>query len=67
MYSKMAISAFRLAKDGRSSDWPDLLPMGADPMRGSVETLLGSMHRQGLTKRLLGFDDVFGLGYSFLV
>lgn len=53
-------AAFADAKAGMEADGSDLLPMGADAMRGSVETLLGSVHRQGLTRAALGFDDVFG-------
>lgn len=48
------------------TDGPELLPMGADAMRHSVETLLGSAFRQGLTRSALGFDDVFGEGAALL-
>lgn len=54
------------AKAGLVADGPDLLPMGATAMRGSVETLLGSIHRQGLTRCAMGFDDVFGAGSALL-
>jgi 4,5-dihydroxyphthalate decarboxylase len=43
-----------------------LLPLGPEEMRISVETLLGSVHRQGLTRRLLGFEEVFGEGARLL-
>lgn len=58
--------AFAATKAGLQAEGPDLLPMGADAMRGSVETLLGSIHRQGLTRRAMGFDDVFGRGSALL-
>ncbi|ESR25587.1 hypothetical protein [Lutibaculum baratangense] len=52
---------FAEAKAALPGDGPDLLPRGED-MRHSVETLLGSVHNQGLTTRRLSFDDVFGEG-----
>ncbi|MCC1494541.1 hypothetical protein [Cognatishimia sp. F0-27] len=54
------------AKAELDIDGPDLLPMGADALRGSVDVLLGSIHRQGLTRRAMRFDDVFGAGSELL-
>lgn len=43
-----------------------MLPIGAEEMRLSVETLLGSVHRQGLTRKRLQFDEVFGEACALL-
>lgn len=64
---KQFAEGFRAAKAGLAdSDGPDLLPFGADAMRHSVEVLLGSVYRQGLTRRHLTFDQVFGRGASLI-
>lgn len=57
---------FDAAKASLPKDGPDLLPMGEAAMRPSVEVLLSSIYRQGLTNRLLSFDDVFGEGTAML-
>ncbi|OAN81258.1 hypothetical protein A8B78_09645 [Jannaschia sp. EhC01] len=54
------------AKAGLDIDGPDLLPMGAAKIKGSVEVLLGSIHRQGLTRRAMSFEDVFAAGSALL-
>ena len=45
---------------------PDLLPFGPVEMRSSVEALLGSARSQGLIKRPLSFDDIFGEGIKLV-
>jgi len=58
--------AFGAAKTQVPDDGPDLLPMGVAAMRPSVETFLGSVHRQGLTTRAMNFEDVFGQGAALI-
>lgn len=57
---------FGAAKAEVPTNGPDLLPLGASEMRHSVNVLLGSIHRQGLTTRLMTFDDVFGEGSALI-
>lgn len=59
-------SGFERVRSGLPPDGRELLLLGPDEMRVSVETLLGSVHRQGLTRRRLSFEDVFGEGCALL-
>ncbi|MBF9033051.1 hypothetical protein HKCCE2091_02275 [Rhodobacterales bacterium HKCCE2091] len=63
---RRVVEGFAEAKAALRQDGPDMLPIGADAMRRSVETLLGSVHRQGLTTRRLSFENVFGRGMELL-
>ncbi len=63
---RAASRRFLEAKARTSIGGPDLLPFGPEAMRPSVQVLLGSLHRQGLTRRRMSFEDVFGEGAAFL-
>lgn len=55
------LSICRTAKEEVAEpDQPDLLPMGIEALRPSIEALLASAAHQGLTSRHLGVEEIFG-------
>lgn len=60
------VEGFVAAKAQLDTPTFDLLPMGEEAMRPSIDVLIGSMRRQGLIDRDMTFDDVFGEAVSLL-
>ena len=59
---KMIIHGFSAARHQLSKYEQRMLPAGQDEMQKSVKKLVGSLLRQGLIRRNLRFQDIFGDG-----